>query len=456
MKKLLICLALICASGASHAQVKVNALPNGAIPGSGDYTICDQSSNTNKCTFAQVLAYIQAQLNLTAIPAFVANDCLSNNGTALLWTATCGGGGGGGVSSVSVVTANGFSASVATPTTTPAITLNTTFTGIGYSNGTGFAAAVAGNFPTLNQNTTGNAATATLATTATNLAGGTANQFPYQTGAGATTFGPAPTVSSTFLEWTGSAFQWATPTGSGTVNSGTAGQLAYYQTSTNAVYGATVGAGLALNSGIVTTSNLVNAQTGTTYTIVSGDSAKLLTLSNAAAVAVSLPVATTSGFGGGWGMDTQNLGAGLVTITPTTSTIDGYASLIEQQGLGCSITSDGTNYQVNACPAIADGQTKFTAVGTGCTIGATVGRGSSGTFTLAAGPCTSVVITMNGATGLAAQDGWTCQVRDRTTQAAGTWIPTWGETTSTTTTATLPIPAAAGSTDVIAFNCVRF
>jgi len=48
------------------------------------------------------------------------------------------------------------------------------------------------------------------ATTATNLGGGTANQIPYQTGAGATSFITAPTVSNTYLEWSGSAFQWST------------------------------------------------------------------------------------------------------------------------------------------------------------------------------------------------------------------------------------------------------
>jgi len=56
----------------------------------------------------------------------------------------------------------------------------------------------------------GNAATATSATTATNLAGGTANQIPFQTGAGATSFVVAPTISSTALTWNGTAFTWAT------------------------------------------------------------------------------------------------------------------------------------------------------------------------------------------------------------------------------------------------------
>ena len=45
--------------------------------------------------------------------------------------------------------------------------------------------------------------------TATNLAGGAANQIAYQTGANTTGFIVAPTVANTYLEWSGSAFQWS-------------------------------------------------------------------------------------------------------------------------------------------------------------------------------------------------------------------------------------------------------
>lgn len=58
-------------------------------------------------------------------------------------------------------------------------------------------------------NVTGNAASAT------NIAGGTANQISYQTGAGATSFISAPTTASTFLQWNGSAFTWAAAGGGG-------------------------------------------------------------------------------------------------------------------------------------------------------------------------------------------------------------------------------------------------
>lgn len=85
----------------------------------------------------------------------------------------------GTVTTVSVVPANGFSGSVATADSTPAITLTTTITGLLKGNGTAISAAGAGtdyltptgsaagltSFPTLNQNTTGSAATLTTGRT---------------------------------------------------------------------------------------------------------------------------------------------------------------------------------------------------------------------------------------------------------------------------------------------------
>ena len=109
-------------------------------------------------------------------------------------TLSCNGGGSGGtVTTTSVVSANGFGGTVANPTTTPAITLTTSVNGILLGNGSAVTAvtagtnysagtaglatgilksttstgaltiAAAGDFPTLNQNTTGSAATLTTA-----------------------------------------------------------------------------------------------------------------------------------------------------------------------------------------------------------------------------------------------------------------------------------------------------
>lgn len=66
------------------------------------------------------------------------------------------GGGTGTVTSVSVVTANGFAGSVATATTTPAITLSTTITGILKGNGTAISAGTAGDVDSILPTQTGN------------------------------------------------------------------------------------------------------------------------------------------------------------------------------------------------------------------------------------------------------------------------------------------------------------
>ena len=55
-----------------------------------------------------------------------------------------------------------------------------------------------------------NRAQSTLtAGTATNVAGGGANQIVYNTASGTSSFITAPTVANTYLEWSGSAFQWS-------------------------------------------------------------------------------------------------------------------------------------------------------------------------------------------------------------------------------------------------------
>ena len=98
----------------------------------------------------------------------------------------------------------------------------------------------------------------------------------------------------------------------------------------------------------------VNPQTGTTYTVLNTDCSKLVTFTNSAAVAVTLPQASSpSGGGAAAGtfmppcrIEMVNLGAGLVTITPTTSTIEqGVAALNLASGESAVVTSDGVNYQ---------------------------------------------------------------------------------------------------------------
>lgn len=62
---------------------------------------------------------------------------------------------------------------------------------------------------------------ATTATTATNLAGGSSNQIPYQTSAGATSFISAPTNNTVLSYTTGGGFAWTTPVSYATVTDDT-------------------------------------------------------------------------------------------------------------------------------------------------------------------------------------------------------------------------------------------
>jgi hypothetical protein len=101
--------------------------------------------------------------------------------------------------------------------------------------------------------TVGNATAAVTATTAQNLADGAANRIAYQSASATTTFIVAPTVSDTFLKWTGSAFQWGTIAGTGTV------------TSVDASGGTT---GLTFTGGPITTSGSLTL--GGTLTVANG------------------------------------------------------------------------------------------------------------------------------------------------------------------------------------------
>lgn len=109
-------------------------------------------------------------------------------------------------------------------------------------------------------------------------------------------------------------------------------------------------------AGTITGIETVNSQTGTTYAIQNSDCGKLVTLANGSAIAVSIAQAGSGGnFAAGWFADVQNTGAGTVTVTPTTSTINGGATLTLLTGQGVRIISDGSNYFIAG--SIANGGT---------------------------------------------------------------------------------------------------
>ena len=116
-----------------------------------------------------------------------------------------------------------------------------------------------------------------------------------------------------------------------------------------------VGAGCGTSTGgaaITTTGNVVSietyaAQTGTNYAFANADCGTFVKLSNGSAQTPTIAAAGSGGnFTSGWYVDVCNAGAGTQTITPTTSTIDGAATLALTNGQCVTIVSDGTNYQV--------------------------------------------------------------------------------------------------------------
>jgi hypothetical protein len=95
-----------------------------------------------------------------------------------------------------------------------------------------------------------------------------------------------------------------------------------------------------------------NAQTGTTYTLVLADSAKLVTTSNASAITVTIP---PSIFAAGNQINLQSIGAGLTTFAA---------------GAGVTITSTGAvpaapilRAQYSACTVICTASNVFTVIG---------------------------------------------------------------------------------------------
>lgn len=100
----------------------------------------------------------------------------------------------------------------------------------------------------------------------------------------------------------------------------------------------------------------VNAQTGTTYTVLASDNTKLITVTNASPVEVTLPAAGGTGFAAGFMFFIENRGAGTVNLDPATSTIDGAADLDLTTNQGICVFSDGTNY-FTGCRGTGSGTT---------------------------------------------------------------------------------------------------
>lgn len=193
----------------------------------------------------------------------------------------------------------------------------------------------------------------------------------------------------------------------------------------------------------------VNAQVGTTYTVAASDYGQLVTFTNTNPVAITLPAA--SGLNP-FNVYISNLSTGLVTITPSSGTINGAASLTVSQNQSIWVVSDGTNYQI--WKGFGSGTVNSGTIGqmawysaTGSTVSGNVNANiSAGALTLGVANTTLGQLILEGS----ASGALTI-----TPQAtAGT--PTWTAGTSSGTpavTASLPLAITAATGNVTCATC---
>jgi hypothetical protein len=99
-------------------------------------------------------------------------------------------------------------------------------------------------------------------------------------------------------------------------------------------------------TGTTTTYGLINNQTGTSYTVQDSDYGGLITLDNAAAVAVTLNTSVRQY----WFAAFHNLGAGTVTITPASGNINLGGSITLITNASATIFFDGVNWWATTTP----------------------------------------------------------------------------------------------------------
>jgi hypothetical protein len=99
----------------------------------------------------------------------------------------------------------------------------------------------------------------------------------------------------------------------------------------------------------------LNAQTGTTYTLVITDNGRLVTLSNAAAITLTVPLNATVAYATGAVINIQQIGAGQVTIQG--------ASGVTITSTGATATTPKTRAQYSAASIIKTGTDSWTVIG---------------------------------------------------------------------------------------------
>ena len=164
-------------------------------------TLNAESGGTGLAAYtAGDLLYATGTAALDKLPIGSGTYLLSSSGTAPQWSDP---------TAVTVGTATNVAGGAAGALPYNSNTGTTTFLNLGTTDYVLTAGATAPQYVAQSTLSVG------AASTATNVAGGAANRLVYNTGTATTSFVVAPTIANTYLEWSGSAFQWsANPLGS--------------------------------------------------------------------------------------------------------------------------------------------------------------------------------------------------------------------------------------------------
>jgi len=290
-------------------------------------TIASGGTNSSATPTAGGAGYGTGTAHAYTAAGTVGQVLTSQGASAPTWTTVASSG--GTVTSVSVTSANGFAGTVATATTTPAITLTTSITGVLKGNGTAISAAVAGTDYQSAQSVTGmvksSGTTRSAATSGTDYSAGTsalvtgilksttttgaltiavAGDFPTLN---QNTTGTAAGLSATLAIASGGTNSTATPTAGG----------AGYGTGTAHAYTA------AGTVGQVLTSQGASAPTWTTVASSGG-------------TVTSVSVTSANGFAGT---------VATATTTPAITLTTSITGVLKGNGTAISAAVAGTDYQ---------------------------------------------------------------------------------------------------------------
>lgn len=296
-----------------------------------------------------------------------------------------GGSGGGSVTSVSVVTANGFAGSVANATTTPAITLSTTISGLLKGNGTTISAASAGTDyqAPITLTTTGTSGVATFSANTLNIPnyttapGGLNTQLQYNN-AGAFSGITGATTNGTIVSLTNPTIGGATITTS-TVNGVTlttgGGSTTFLNA--NGTYSAPTGGGTVTN--VASADGSITVTNPTTTVDLAVVKAPILTTGRTISITGDLAYTSPSFDGSG----NVTAAGTLATVNSNVGSFTNANITVNAKGLitaASNGSASGANTALSNLAAVAINTTLLPATNNGADIGSTSKNFGTGYF----------------------------------------------------------------------------